>query len=90
MPYGYFTCDGRDPATTRQSSPVGAAVFAPEAVDTPLPVGDANSPLVAPLGQVLPSTGTNSSQWLFFAALLLVGGVIVTSVARRPSRGTSR
>ena len=36
VPFGFFTCDGRDPITARQSSAVAAAVFS-EAVNASVP-----------------------------------------------------
>ena len=37
VPYGYFTCDGLDSTTGRQSSAVAMSEFSPEAVNASLP-----------------------------------------------------
>jgi LPXTG-motif cell wall-anchored protein len=78
VPYGYFSCDGLDSITGRQSSAVAMSEFSPEAVNASLPLG-------ADPGAIgrLPSTGDDSLSTFFLAFLLVATGVGTTVVARR-------
>ena len=84
VPYGYFSCGGQDPATGRASTPAAAAVFSPDAVQAPLPVGPTAPPRIVaePVGG-LPSTGTDSSSTVLLACALTVAGIGTVVGARR-------
>lgn len=82
LPYGYFSCDGRDPLTEGQSSAVAATVFSVEAVEAALPVGSQPTGVSTTSGARLPNTG-GSSTTLMLAILLVVCGAATTATTRR-------
>jgi len=84
LPYGYFSCDGRDEVTGRQSLAVAATVFSVEAVQAPLPVEA--PPAGMPTGERLPEAGSTSSTTLAVASLLVGLGALVIAMTRRWNR----
>ncbi|HEX4981202.1 MAG TPA: SdrD B-like domain-containing protein [Ilumatobacteraceae bacterium] len=82
IPFGFFTCDGRDSITQRQSSPVAATVFSSEAVNAPLPVGTHPTPLTTNANATLPRTGNDASTTIVIAFLLVMLGAAMTFTAR--------
>ncbi len=83
VPYGFFSCVGLDPLTSRQSSPAAATVFAVEAVRAPLPLATDATANQAFLSGTLPRTGDDSSSSLWLAFFLVAAGAGTTAMARR-------
>ncbi len=84
LPYGYFSCVGRDQVTGRQSSAVAATVFSVEAVQAQMPVG--SPPPGISTSARLPQTGSASSTTLAVAFVLVGFGALATVASRRRSR----
>jgi hypothetical protein len=82
IPFGFFSCDGRDPITERQSSAVAASVFSSEAVNAPLPVGADPTSLTLEANATLPATGKDISTNIVVALLLVMFGAAMTFTAR--------
>jgi len=78
VPYGYFTCDGLDSTTGRQSSAVAMSEFSAEAVNAALPLG--TNPVAS---GTLPRTGDDSLSTLTLALMVIATGVGTTVLARR-------
>ena len=92
VPYGYFSCDGRDEANNRVSAAVAAHVMSAEAVRTPLPLPSASSraaipaaaaATVVPSETPLPMTGSNSTGALRLALVLIMSGAAAALAGTR-------
>jgi hypothetical protein len=83
VPYGYFTCDGQDLTTGRQSSAVGMSEFSTEAVNALLPLGADPGATQTPASGTLPRTGDDSLSTVALALLVMTTGVGTTVIARR-------
>jgi hypothetical protein len=92
VPYGYFSCDGRDRANNRVSTAVAAAVLSPEPVNTPLPLTSATAaPAAAAPESTLPKTGSDSADLTRFSVMLIVTGCAsLAAGSRRRRRKTDR
>jgi len=88
VPYGYFSCDGRDRANNRVSAAVPAHVMSAEAVRTPLPLSSSVAPAGARAG-ALPKTGANSTHYVRLAIAMIVAGAASVLLARRRRRDDS-
>jgi len=84
LPYGYFSCDGRDQVTGRQSLAVSANVFSVDAVQAPLPVE--SPPTGMPTDARLAKVGSTSSTALAIAFVLVGLGALVIATTRRGNR----
>jgi LPXTG-motif cell wall-anchored protein len=82
VPYGYFSCDGRDRANNRVSADVSAHVMSAEVVRTPLPLSSSVASAAAPAAS-LPMTGGDSVNVMRLAVALILAGVVTVLVARR-------
>ena len=86
IPYGNFTCSGRDPVSDRQSSSVVSNVFSPEAVLASLPVGSVTSGRSG-TGATLPTTGSDNQHVVLLSLLFVaLGSVTVLATRRRSTR----
>jgi LPXTG-motif cell wall-anchored protein len=83
VPYGYFSCVGLDPLTSRQSSAAAATVFSIEAVHAPLPLAAGAAPNRLSVTATLPSTGHDTLGSLWLALFLVSAGIGTTALTRR-------
>ena len=83
VPYGYFSCVGLDPLTSRQSSAAAATVFAVEAVQAPLPLVAGNASNLDSVSGTLPRTGGDSVSSLWLALFLVTAGAGASALTRR-------
>jgi len=89
VPYGYFSCDGRDRANNRVSAAVAAHVMSAEAVRAPLPLTSPAAPAApapptaAPAGNSLPMTGSDDATLVRLAVLLIMAGPAIALAGSR-------
>ena len=80
VPYGDYSCDGRDELSGRDSAPAAATVRSPIPVEAPLPL------VAAPPGDVLPRTGVDTLGRLTAPMTFIALGGLALVIGRRRNR----
>lgn len=78
VPYGVYSCSGRDPVDGATSAAAEVTVNSPAPSRVPLPVDQrsVSMPITQPATPVLPLTGPNLIRMVAFAAGLLLAGAV--------------